>query len=361
MMKEVSNDPPLDELVLELCHVQTPEDLAHWKQHREITGDLINAVTAEVRRLIDAANFDSAGRLSHWCLLLVQESADPIIKARAMVTKGLALARVNDVAQALPYFDEALQLYENAGEALDAARVRMNRVSCYSHLSRYQEAMRDAEIGKQTFARLGEKRLLAMTYNNLGAVLFRLDRHQEWLAAVNHSEKLLEEIGDRRSLAMVYSNHATVLADLNSAAEAFRYYRLSRELAQETGQVYLAACCNYNLGCLHFRQGQYTTALDILTETRRALPAERWHAPLCDLTQSEIYLEMNMYGEAIRLAESAYTSFESTEKLFEMARALTVVAIARSHLREFGEAARLFEWARTMFEQQGNDVRAATI
>ena len=361
MTKKVSKVPSLDELVLELCHVETPEDLTHWKQNREITGPLINAVTAEVRRLIDAANFDSARRLAQWCLLLAQESADPITKARALVSRGLALARVNDVAQALPYFDEALRLYEDAGEELDAARVRMNRVSCYSHLSRYHEAMRDAEIGKQTFIRLGDKRLLAMTYNNLGAVLFRLDRHHEWLAAVNQAETLLEEIGDRRSLAMVYSNHATVLADLNSAAEAFRYYRLSRELAQETGQVYLAACCNYNLGCLHFRQGQYTTALDILTETRKALPDERWHAPLCDLTQSEIYLEMNMYGEAIRLAEAAYTSFETTRKPFEMARALTVVAIARSYLREFAEAAKLFERARTMFEEQGNDVRAAVI
>src|SRR5689334_15528855 len=126
MTKKVSNVPSPDELVLELCHVETPEDLTDWKQHREITSGLINAVTAEVRRLIDAANLDLAGRLSHWCLLLVQESADPIMKARAMVSRGLALARVNDVAEALPYFDEALLLYENAGEELDAARVRMN-------------------------------------------------------------------------------------------------------------------------------------------------------------------------------------------------------------------------------------------
>ena len=44
---------------------------------------------------------------------------------------------------------------------------------------------------------------------------------------------------------------------------------------------------------------------------------------------------MNMYREAARFAESAYNRFEQTEKPFEMAKALVVMAIAHSQLQEF--------------------------
>src|SRR6266850_2447289 len=360
MRKEVSGTPRTPgNLVDEVCQIQNAEELSNWKQQREITVDLISALMVEVRRLLDSAEFDSAGRLSEWCILLVQGLADPGIRASAAVTKGIALARVNEHAKALPYYDQALELYEQAGDELYASKVRMNRVSTYSHLSRYDEALRDVEISNEVFTRLGEKRLLARNCNNLGEVLFRLDRFQEWRATLDRAASLLKELGDRQSLAMVYMNHAVVVTSLNIPSEAFRYYRLSRQLAEETGQTYMAAVCNYNLGYLHYAQGEYTKALDILTETRGALRTDQWYVPLCDLTESEIYLEMNMYREAARLAEAAYSAFESTAKPFEMAKALSVMGIAYSQLRDFKQAARLFERAKAMFKDQGNVVRAA--
>lgn len=360
MRKEVSgNASTLGEVVDELCQIQTAEELFNWKHQREITVGLISAVMVEVRRLLDRAEFDSAGRLSEWCLLLVQGLPDAAIRASATVTKGIALARMNEHAKALPYYDQALELYELAGDELHAAKVRMSRMSTYSHLSRYEEALSDAEISNEVFTRLGQKRLLARNCNNLGEVLFRLDRFQEWRATLDRAASLLKELGDRQSLAMVYMNHAVVVTSLNIPSEAFRYYRLSRQLAEETGQTWLATVCNYNLGYLHYGQGEYTKALDILTDTRGALRTDPWYVPLCDLTESEIYLEMNMYREAARLAEAAYNAFESTAKPFEMAKALAVMGIAHSQLREFKQAAMLFERARTMFQDQGNDVRAA--
>jgi CHAT domain-containing protein len=354
MTRDSSND-----VIRELSRIETPQQLIHWQQQHPITSRDIDDAMAEVRRLVDSAAFEPAGRLAEWCVLLSRELADPLIKARATVTRGIVLTRINEDARALEYFDEALRLYQQAGDEVLAAKVRTNRVVAYSHLGRYEEALRDGEINNEVLARLGEKRLLARNYNNLGEVLFRLDRFQEWLSTLERAESLLQEIGDQDSLALVYLNHAVVLTSLNRSSEALNYYRRSKELAVKAGQAYIAMVCNYNLGYLHYIQGEYTTALDILNETRQALPTEQWYVPLCDLTQSEIYLEMNMYREAARLAQSAYTAFESTEKPFEMAKAVGVMAIARSQLREFKEAERLFERAKSMFQAQGNHVRAA--
>src|SRR6185369_2300267 len=101
---------------------------------------------------------------------------------------------------------------------------------------------------------------LARNLNNIGDIMFRLDRFQDYLKTLERAESLLEEIGDRQSLAMVYLNHAVAFTSLNRSDEAFRYYRLSKQLAEESGQTWLAACSNYNLGYLHYLQGEYTTA-----------------------------------------------------------------------------------------------------
>ena len=314
-----------------------------------------------VRRHLDSAEFDSAGRLSDWCLLLAADLNDPMIQARATVTKGITLARANENAKALSYFDQAIRLYEEAGDELSSAKARLNRIECYRQLTRYDEALRDGEVTSQVFTRLGEKQLLARSLNNLGAVFFQLDRFEEWLSTLEEAAKLLMEIRDEKSLALVYANYAVALRSLNRTAEALKYYELSRRLALDSGQTWLAGTCHYNLADLHYMQGQYTRALDILAETRVILSNDQWFVPLCDLTQSEVYLEINMHRDATRFAEAAYKGLESIGKPFDMAKAIGVMAIAQSQLGEFKEAGRLFQQARTMFKEQGNNVRAAAM
>jgi CHAT domain-containing protein len=314
---------------------------------------------AAVRQFLESAEFDSANRLSDWCLALADDLKDPTALARATVTKGIVLARANDNLNALAHLDQAIQLYEEAGDELSAAKVRLNRIDCYRQLSRNDEALRDGEICKQVFSKLDEKRMLARSLNNLGAVFFGLDRFNDWLSTLEQAARLLKEIRDEKSMAMVYMNIAIALTSLNRSAEAIEYYKLSRNLAQESGQTWLASLSNYNLGYLHYTQGEFTKALDVLTETRSALSIDQSLIALCDLTQSEIYLEINMYRDAIQFAQQAYNGLESLGKPFAMAKAIGVKAMAHSQLREFKEAGRLFHQARTMFKEQGNEVRAA--
>src|SRR5881628_3237111 len=113
-----------------------------------------------VRQLLDSAEFNLACRLADWCVLLAADFNDPMVRARATVTKGITLARRNENSKALPYFDEAIALYGEAGDELSAAKVRLNRIHCYLYLARYDEALRDGEIASQVFTRMDEKQLL---------------------------------------------------------------------------------------------------------------------------------------------------------------------------------------------------------
>ncbi len=350
-----------ESLIRELSQLPAEENFSGWKQLHPITDDFINELIVTVRRQVDALDFEPASRLADWCVLFAHELGDPVMTARALVTKGIVLCRVNDHAIALTYFDDGLALYEKAGDEFFAAKVRMNRIVSYCHLSRYDEALRDATAAGEVFERLGQKYFQAMTCMNLGEIFFRLDRWQDWRAALERAESLLQDIGDQKALAIVYMNRAVVCTSQNDPSNAYRYYRMSREMSEQTGQVWLAAVCNYNLGYLHYLQGEYTKALDTLNATREAFLGDRWYVPLCDLTQSEICLEMNMYGEAIRFAESARAGFEANQKPFETAKAIAVIAIAQSQLHNVDHAAELFDCARAMFLEQGNAPRAAGI
>src|ERR1051326_622668 len=343
----------------ELRQISTLQELLSWKQSHQVTKELIDEAMTIVRRLLDSGDFDSAAQLSDWCLLLAEDFNEVKTLAQAKVTKGITLARASEDILALSYFDEAIRLFERAGDELSSAKVRLNRIKCYCDLCRYDEALHDGETSKDVFTRLGETHLLARGLNNLGTVFFRLDRFQEWLGTLNEAAKLLQATGDDKSLAMVYWNYAVALTSLNRGAEAVEYYQHSNALALKTGQTWIAATTNYNLGYLLYTQGKYTQALEILMETRASLSADQWHLPLCDLTQGEIYLEINMYRDAVLFAEAAYRGFASIGKPFEMAKAIGVMAIARSQLQEFKEAQRLFQQAKAMFKEQGNDVRAA--
>src|SRR5438874_1487803 len=83
---------------------------------------------------------------------------------------------------------------------------------------------------------------------------------------------------------------------------------------------------------------------------------DRWHSALCNLDQSEIYLELNMHRDAIELAQEAFDAFRALGMTYEMAKALVFTGIAHNHLHNYGKALELFDQSRKMFKEQGNEV-----
>jgi tetratricopeptide (TPR) repeat protein len=217
-----------------------------------------------------------------------------------------------------------------------------------------------ADSGRVTemLERAGDERMLARHFVNVGTIYFRLDRFAENLQMLDRAEAILKRVGDVRTLCRVYVNRAVQLTSLNRADEAFNYYGLARGLAAEDNMPLLVSQCDYNICYLHFLQGEYTKALEMLNSVRKHMNdcGDRWHSALCNLDQSEIYLELNMHNDAIELADQAYNSFESLGMSYEMAKALAFKGIAHNHLHNYGKALELFDQSRVMFNQQGNEV-----
>jgi hypothetical protein len=110
-------------------------------------------------------------------------------------------------------------------------------------------------------------------------------------------------------------------------------------------------------------QGRYTAALDGLAEVRARMVEleDRWHTALCDLDRAEIYLNLNMYADALELASLAKPAFEALHMTYEAGKATVFMAIANALLENTTKAQRLFDEARRMFDSSGNDVWLAII
>ena len=95
-----------------------------------ITSELIDEIRSEVRRLVASADFDSADRLSDCCLLLAADVGDPLTRARAVRTKAATILRTNpnQTVRALQYYDDAIRLYDDSGDELSSAVIRLDRI-----------------------------------------------------------------------------------------------------------------------------------------------------------------------------------------------------------------------------------------
>ena len=81
---------------------------------------------------------------------------------------------------------------------------------------------------------------------------------------------------------------------------------------------------------------------------------DHYHEGLCDLDQSEMYLELNLSEEGARLAERALGAFRRLNMGYEGAKALTNLAIARSHHGDTEAALAGFREAREWFAHENN-------
>lgn len=345
------------DLVGELEKIQDEAEFNAWKRDHVPSMELVRGLIARLQQLV---NVDPRVmlRLSEWTLSIALSLDDPFAQGLAFRAKGAAFHGVDEYFLSIEHFDRAVFIFRELGDEVEIAKTLTNRIVSYLKVSRFDEALADADWVTQTFERLGDERRLALHLDHLAHIYLRLDRLTDMMNILDRAEEILLRIGDRRLLCVVYMNRAVGLTTLNRAAEAFRYYAQARQIAAEDGLATLAAQCDYNICYLYFLQGQYTKALELLNGVRKRVNecGDRSLSALCNLDQSEIYLELNMHKDAIELAEQAYDGFEPIGMRYEMAKAVAFMGIAHSHLRNYGNALELFDRSRRMFRDQNNEV-----
>ncbi|MBI3669367.1 MAG: CHAT domain-containing protein [Acidobacteria bacterium] len=264
---------------------------------------------------------------------------------------------------ALKRYEAALSLFERTGQELDLGRTLNGALQPLIYLGQYEKAFSWAERARNIFEKHGDSLRLARLETNFGNVLYRQDRFAEALQHYHRAEKALRRLGEPQDVAAVLSNIAVCHISLNDFQKALYAYQKARSYCQTHNLPLFVVQADYNVAYLHYLRGEYTRAIELYDAARKQseLLNDRYHKALCDLDQSEMYLELNLVEEGGQLAQQAFFSFEDLRMGYEAAKALAFLAIAHSQQGKTGRALDFFRDARQRFVREQNRVWPALI
>ena len=222
----------------------------------------------------------------------------------------------------------------------------------------YERAFRLGEQARSIFHAHKDRLRLARLNSNIANIYYRQDRFQEAVDLYEGAYNEFLQCGEPLDIAAVLRNLAVCYISLNDFPRAEETYRLARQHCMEHGFSLLVAEADYNVAYLHYLRGEYLRAIELYDQTRKlcAELGDRYHQALCDLDESEIYLELNLTEGGTELALDAFAAFTELGMKYEAAKAATFSAIAISQQGRYKQALESFDRARDLFVKEHNDL-----
>ncbi|HEY3381194.1 MAG TPA: CHAT domain-containing tetratricopeptide repeat protein [Vicinamibacterales bacterium] len=315
-----------------------------------------------VRRLHTATmraarvNLARADRLVCATRLVARRLGDASEQARSQRTAGHILSMRGRHRAALANYRAALDRLVSPEAALERAITLSGALQTLIYLGDYERAHAWAAEARGVFTALDDTLRLGRLDSNVGNVLYRQDRFNEALACYRRAHRVLTEHGTPEDVGIVLRNMAVCLISLNDFPQALDACRRARTWCEQHGMPRVAAETDYNIAYLHYLRGEYARAIELYRGTRAYCRrvGDPYHQALCDLDQSEIYLELNLNDEGERLATSAWRAFRALHMRYEMGKALVNMGAAASRAGEGRRALALFGRAREVFGRERN-------
>lgn len=314
-----------------------------------------------VRRMyVDIPQAERMARSAAW---LSGRLEDQHAKAAGLRAMGHIMERKRRYQAALTYFEQALKIYETVGDEVEAGRTLNASLQCLMYLGRYDDALANARRAEEIFERHGDRARLARLQANIGNIMHRQDRFDEALDLYRRAYVSVAQYGEPRDVAVALQNMATCQIGMNDFRDAMGTYQKARDYCVEHELPLLVAVADYNIAYLYYLRGEYTRAIEGYRAAREhcQMLGDAYRGALCDLDQSEMYVELNLNEEGAHLARRAMTAFLKLGNLYEAAKALTNLAISLSHHGDSLAALDLFRKARDLFTREGNQAWIATI
>ena len=306
---------------------------------------------SRAERLADAASYLADLLDDNYCRARTGRSAGNVQVLRGQYTRALEI------------FEISLTLFQTLGEELEEAATLSSSLQALIYLGRYKDALEKAQKAQVIAERHRDELLLARLEINFGNIFHRQDRFWE---AVNHYEcafATLERLGQHRDCAVASVNMAVCYISLNDFRQAELAYKQARAISEREDMPTLVAQADYNIAYLHYYRGEHNLAIHLYQQTRLYCErvGDRYHGALCDLDQSEMYLELHLNREGSELAQQALTSFEKMNMAYEAAKATVFLGVAAYQDRKPFRALEFLAIAQEGMEREQNFSWAAVI
>lgn len=322
---------------------------------------------------LDSGLYLSGGPADHHTSLRLKLK-DRIQEVAASVDANAVWAEADricaHVLNAGEHYREAVDLYAKAIRELEAeglhetaAKTRLGYASALNMTGAHLKALTVCKQADAWFERNGDVGAHARALVNAGNVYHRIDEHAKALECHEEAARIFESSKNETALATATLNIANSYAFLDRFEESETMYRQTEEIAARCGLGSLADQARYNRAYLFYLRGRYSDAIASFNGLgRKFTETGSWrHAALCDLDLSEIYLQLNLPGDAGRLAERAERVFADLSMGYEAAKAIALLGVAETAQGRHQEALERLRQAEEMFIAEDNEFWTAAI
>jgi CHAT domain-containing protein len=348
----------IEEVCDELCDADEGSRRALFDRHPQLLQARVVEQLDEAVRGAVRVDVRRALRLAEAALAIGEQLHDNQALALGLRAKANALWFMGDCKLAVDLFRKAVLLFENSGNLNEVARTLSSSIQSLALLGEYESAFASAQKARAIFLRTGETLRLARLELNIANVYHRQNRFSEALAAYERAYEQLLPHRDMEGIGVALHNMAVCLIALDDFRGALQTYQRVRSFCQAHDMPLLVAQADYNIAYLFYLRGDYTQAIEILRVTREACRknGDAYHLGLCDLDESEIYLELTLIDEAAEMAQKSFEQFQRVGMGYEAARSLANLAIAVSQQGNASRSLEIFAQARDMFAREKNEV-----
>jgi CHAT domain-containing protein len=343
--------------VSELCRLNSPQDVQHYiAQRPEIaTSEIVEQLADTVRQYV-RVDVGYALKAGEAACAIAEVVADRSSMGRALRAKANALWFKGQCKPALELLQRALNLFEDAGRDDEVGRTLSTSIQPLILLGEYKQALENAAKARDIFVQQGDELRLARLELNVANIYLRQENFAEALSTYERAYERLLPFGDTEAIAVALHNMPVCLIGLDDFDRAMKVYLEGQEFFERHAMPAVAAQADYNIAYLYYLRGDYERALAGLNASRKscAQNGDDYHVALCDLDQSEIYLDLNLTEEAAQMAESAAGQFEDLGMGYERARSIVNLAIATTRKGDTKNALSVFRQAKSVFVQEGH-------
>lgn len=286
---------------------------------------------------------------------------DLLLDARRMMAYSLTADQ--QYTEAIPYYAQALEQCEKQGNAALAAKVRIGYLSALTQAGRYDEGLEVAASAEKWMNESGDRVGYARLCTNIANLYFRLDQHVRTYEYYIKALEVFESTGDRAAAAQVYANLGCTLSQIDRLEECDEMFERAEQASVELGLGELLTNVRYNRAYFFFLRGRYSDALAAFAHLRDHFreSGSEWYLALCDLDESQIYLQLNISRDAATIAWRAVEQCRRIGMKYEEAKARAFFGAALMQMRRFGEALESFRVSQKGFEAEKNQYWIAVL
>jgi len=355
--------PPTNNLepwVVELSFISDPAERKNYLErssqlrNREAIESLYNAVV-----LLGRVDLQRAERLAEAARILVAGLNDPRATAQTERIVGHVLYLSGRHREAIPHYEKALALFAALESEVDVARTISGALlQSLIYDGQYDRVFLLESKARAIFQAHNDQLRLSRLDGNMGNVFYRQDRFQKALEYYERAYQGLRSHGEPMDIALILRNMEVCYISLNDFERAESTHELTLKHCEQHGLPLLIVEADYNIAYLYYLRGEYLRAIELYDKTRVSCQklGEKYHKALCDLDESEIYLELNLTESGEALAHSAFLAFTELGLRYEAAKAATFSAIAQSRQGNSRRALEVFDDARALFVNEHNQL-----